>query len=175
MSNRNKVAVVIFGLFAAILSACATTPETPFSEHAFAPFVGDGPASLEGEAFVKTENGENRNCGGETILLAPYLPYDIGVINGFYFVNIDTALKNAGPAARYWRESSCDSQGRFEFTNVPVGTWIVITTVRWGNARHQESTMLAKMITLRPTKNKISLTMKDRGHDSTRPWGFDLK
>lgn len=149
--------------------------DTAFAKTEFAPYRGDGPASLEGEAFVKTENGENRNCGGETILLAPYLSYDINVINGFTFVDIDTALQKAGPAAPYWRESSCDSQGRFEFTNVPVGTWIVITTVRWGNTWHQERTLLAKKITLRPTKNRISLTMKDRGNDSTRPWGFDLK
>lgn len=150
--------------------------EASFHDVDFAPYRGEGPSSLEGEAFVKTENGEVRNCSGEAVFLAPYTPFDIDVITAFLF-HIDLALKKAGQAAPYWRESSCDSQGKFEFTDVPIGTWIVITAVRWGNSGRviggqAEGGQLAKKITLRPGKNKVSLNMKNLKHPM---FGFDLK
>lgn len=139
--------------------------ESPFSDVDFAPYRGDGPASLDGEAFVKTENGEVRNCSGESVFLAPGTPFDFNVIKAFFF-NFDLAMKEAGKAAPYWRESLCDSQGKFAFTDVPVGTWIVVTVVRWGNSGRviggrSEGGQLAQKITLRPGKNRAVMTMKN--------------
>ncbi|WP_310452255.1 nuclear transport factor 2 family protein [Sulfuritalea sp.] len=150
--------------------------EASFSVVDFAPYRGDGPASLEGEAFVKTENGEVRNCSGDAVFLAPYTPFDVEVITAFLF-HIDLALKKAGQAAPYWRESSCDSQGKFEFTNVPTGTWIAITAVRWGNSGRviggrAEGGQLAKKIILHPGKNRIVMNMKNLKDPI---FGFDLK
>ncbi len=150
--------------------------ESAYSDVDFAPYRGDGPAQLEGEAFVKTENGEVRNCSGESVFLAPNTSFDINVITAFLF-DIDLAMEKAGKSAPYWRESSCDSQGKFEFTDVPAGTWIAITIVRWGNAGrviggHNEGGQLAKKITLRPGKNRIVMNMKNLKDPIL---GFDLK
>ena len=144
--------------------------EAQFSEVDFSPYRGDGPASLDGEAFVKTENGEVRNCSGESVFLAPGTPFDVNVITAFFF-NFDLAMKEAGKAAPYWRVSVCDSQGKFVFTDVPVGTWIVVTAVRWGSQGrfsggvlirgHSEGGQLAQKITLRPGKNRAVMTMKN--------------
>ena len=177
-----KCAIMVFSIVL-FLSGCVPTQttqtenaETSFSDADFAPYRGNGPASLEGEAFVKTENGEVRNCSGESVFLAPDTPFDINVITAFYF-HVDLAMKKAGEAAPYWRESSCDSQGKFEFTDVPTGTWIAITAVRWGNSGRviggqNEGGQLAKKITLRPGKNRIVMNMKNLKHPM---FGFDLK
>lgn len=172
MRNLNLFAVIAMAL-AFALPACA---ETSFSDEDFAAYRGDGSASLEGEAFVKTENGEVRNCSGESVFLAPYTPFDMDVITAFFF-HIDLALKKAGPAAPYWRESSCDSQGKFTFEDIPEGTWIAITIVRWGNSGrviggHSEGGQLAKKIDLRSGKNRIVMNMKNIKHPI---FGFDLK
>lgn len=150
--------------------------ESSFSDADFALYRGDGTASLEGEAFVKTEYGDVRNCGGEAVFLVPDTSFDINVIQSMLFtlkqVGTDYVLKKAGEAAPYWRESSCDSQGKFEFTNIPAGTWIVITVVQWGIGGRVEGGNLGKKITLRPGKNRISMNMKNRKHPI---FGFDLK
>lgn len=150
--------------------------DSSFSEADFAPYRGDGKSSLEGEAFVKTENGEVRNCSGESVFLAPDTPFDINVITAFLF-HVDLAMKKAGEAAPYWRESSCDSQGKFTFEDIPAGKWIVITVVRWGNSGRviggqSEGGQLAKKIDLRSGKNRIVMNMKNLKHPV---FGFDLK
>lgn len=172
MRNLNWLAATAL----AIAFVCPAYAETPFSDEDFAAFRGDGQATLEGEAFVKTENGEVRNCSGETVFLAPDTPFDFEVITAFLF-HLDLALKRAGPAAQYWRESSCDSQGKFNFDDVPVGNWIVITAVRWGNSGRviggtRQGGQLAKKISLRSGKNRIVMNMKNFRDPI---FGFDLK
>ena len=167
MRSLNLLAVIAMAL-AFALPAYA---DTPFSDEDFAVFRGDGKASVEGEAFVKTENGEVRNCSGESVFLAPYTPFDMDVITAFFF-DIDLALKKAGPAAPYWRESSCDAQGKFIFEDIPVGTWIAITIVRWGNSTRTVGGQLAKKIDIRSGKNRIVMNMKNLKHPVL---GFGLK
>ncbi len=167
MRSLNLLAVIAM----ALAFAFPAYAETPFSDKDFAAYSGGGKASLEGEAFVKTENGEVRNCSGESVFLAPYTPFDMDVITAFFF-HIDLALKKAGPAAPYWRESSCDSQGKFTFEDIPAGTWIAITIVRWGNSSHTEDGQLAKKVDLRSGKNRIVMNMKNLKNPM---FGFDLK
>ena len=172
MRNLNMLAVI--GM--ALAFALPVYAKTPFSAKDFAAYTGEGKASVEGEAFVKTENGEVRNCSGESVFLAPYTPFDLAVINAFFF-HIDVALKKAGPAAPYWRESTCDEEGKFTFEYIPEGTWIAITIVRWGNSGRviggqSEGGQLGKKIDLRSGKNRIIMDMKNLRNPM---FGFDLK
>lgn len=133
----------------------------PFSVEDFASYAGDGPASLEGEAFTKTKGGQSRTCIGETVFLIPANKFDLTVINKFAFATL-SARNLAGPALPYWREATCDSQGKFAFTNVPTGTWIVYTEIKWETGDSFERVNSIKKAVLRAGPNRIIVGPQDR-------------
>lgn len=150
------------------LSGCAGVV-APFSASDFSAYVGEGPATLEGQAFLRTRGGELRYCAGESVLLAPGTQYDIDVITAFAFGR-NVALKRAGPAAQYWRESVCDAQGKFQFDGLPVGSWIVITDVRYWVAGSEQGGVMGKKVNLRAGRN--SVIMNEQALRSAAPFGI---
>lgn len=157
MRGRNVLAMTL----ALAMSACAGTPTVPFSDAEFAPYRGNGPASVEGQAFLRTEGGDVKTCVGESVLLAPGTEFDNSVVTKFGF-GLDNALYLAGEAAPYWRKSMCDPQGKFTFKGVPTGTWFVVTQVRWRPSLQaiQGGTLMQK-ISLRPGQNNVMMSMDD--------------
>lgn len=67
-------------------------------------------------------------------------------------------MKRAGPAAEYWKETVCDSQGKFSFEDLPLGTWVMITDVRYNvSGVGEQGGVMAKNVTIRGKKNKVIL------------------
>jgi hypothetical protein len=115
-------------------------------------------AASEGPAASKT-------CDGQPVILAPALAYDDYVLRNVGGDEFPLETR-AGPALPYWRKAICDSQGRFTFTDVPTGDWIVVTRVTFativgtrnrGNVRTQG---LGRKLTLRPGQNDVVLTTR---------------
>lgn len=144
MNSKLMVALVGVAFSATVIGAT----KVQFAAEDFAAYEVDGKASLDGEAFGKTEGGEVKTCAGEKVLLAPNTDYDVQVITGWQFLRTDRALQLAGPAAKYWKETDCDSQGKFTFDDLPAGKWIIITTVKFLN----QGGLVAKKVTT--TDNK---------------------
>ncbi len=171
--------------------------QSPFYETDFAAYAGDGPATLEGDAFLKMQSGNIKNCAGAQVLLAPATRYDLAVMGALLFSRLDTALKRAGPAAKYWRETQCDQQGKFLFENLPVGEWVVLTEATFevvdqnrvlGNltsgkglaggaaAINQASTvqqggLMGRKVTVKANRNKIVLTQENLKSESFSLFG----
>lgn len=171
--------------------------ESPFYEADFAAYAGDGTATLEGEAFLRMQSGNIKNCAGAQVLLAPATRYDLAVMGAFLFSRLDTALKRAGPAAKYWRETQCDQQGKFLFENLPVGEWVVLTEATFevvdqnrvlGNltsgrglaggvaAINQASTvqqggLMGRKVTVKANRNKVILTQENLKSESFSLFG----
>lgn len=103
--------------------------DVPINEADFAAYAKDGNAKLDGQAFLRLSNGGVKSCAGSEVLLAPATDYDLKVMNKFLFSRLDSALQYAGPAAKYWRESQCDVEGKFSFEDLPAGKWVVLTEV----------------------------------------------
>lgn len=163
------------------MSACATTPDVPFSNADFASYHGNGPARIEGQAFLKTQGGDVKTCAGEQVLLAPATAYDEAVVSRFAF-SLSVALMWAGPAAHHWRKSICDSRGNFNFSGVPRGEWFVITQVRWAvrstnidpgnlNKGEVQGGTLVHKVTLHPGANSVILSMDDLQTSMTQIFG----
>lgn len=161
--RRSWIFVLVLGL-----SGCGGVV-TPFSNNDFSAYVGEGPATLEGQAFLRTRGGDLRYCAGESVLLAPATQYDIDVITAFAFGR-DVALKRAGPAAQYWRESVCDAQGKFQFDGLSTGTWIVITDVRYWVAGSEQGGVMGKKVNLRAGRNRV--IMNEQTLRSAAPFGI---
>jgi hypothetical protein len=150
---------VLSGVIAFAASACAV----PFSDADFAPYRGDGAAILEGQAYVElagTVLPNLRTCFGEPVFLAPATGFDRFVITTAVDGHpVDDA---AGPAAPYWRKATCDSQGRFTFSDVPSGDWYAVTQVTWSvRSEPYQVSKLVRRVTLRPGQNVV--VMSSRG------------
>jgi hypothetical protein len=162
----------------------ASAMHVPFVVSELAPWAGSGPASLHGQAFLKTAGGDVRTCAGERVLLLPANPY------------VDELLdkSNAGISAPpdqqlmpYIRSTICDAQGNFSFAQLPAQRWYVLTQVTW-QVPHLDATLgyrpgpltshlfgtsaapdmdrqggeLQQGVTLSPSDNQTILTYRDQ-------------
>ena len=163
LHHISRVAVhcaAVLSMFPALgVASCAPK----FAETDYTPYRGEGAAMLEGQAYVELRMGRYgdinfRPCVGAPVFLAPATAF-----NAYSLSNVGGSALDAraGRAAPYWRKSICDSQGRFTFSGVPAGNWIVATRVALGTSvptrnRGQISTeMLAQNVTLRPGQNAV--------------------
>lgn len=166
--------------------------DVPFSDADFAAYGGGGTATLEGEAFLRMQSGNIKNCAGAQVLLAPATDYDLAVMGAFLFSRLDTALGRAGPAAKYWRKTQCDQQGKFSFENLPVGEWVVLTEATFevvdqsrvlGNLTSgrglaggvteinrastvQQGGLMGRKVTVKANRNKVILTQENLKSES---------
>ncbi|MDD9909819.1 MAG: hypothetical protein OXR62_09020 [Ahrensia sp.] len=61
------------------------------------------------------------------------------------------------------RQSKCDAQGNFEFTDLPAGEWVVVGIVRWVVSDIPQGSTLGTKITLSSGQQaKVLLSDTDR-------------
>ena len=113
---------------------CVFTPTTRtvmFNEDEFRPYAEKGTAIITGDAFLKTRGGEIRKGAGNTIYLMPVTAY-----TGEWIAHISmySYLQIAPPDPQYFKyekTTTADSDGRFEFTDLPAGQYYVATKIVW--------------------------------------------
>lgn len=110
-------------------------------------FAGDtGSATIEGQAFLKTQGGEVKvaagnevqlipMCAGSTLWLAKQIKY-------LKAVQLDTTVKGAT------RTTTADGDGRFRFTQIPPGDYYAVSSVWWRvpGKYQQEGSYIAKQV-----------------------------
>lgn len=164
-------------LFALVLGACVTQHSVPFSDAEFARYAAGGPAILQGSALGRTAGGDIKTCGALPVYLAPATPYTREAVGHLY--TLDAATLAAGPSKRYWQETACDAQGKFEFRNVAPGPWFVLTSIEYERLSaprtaadmrglgagiaptEREGGLVMKEVNLRPGANSVILTQND--------------
>ncbi len=98
---------------------------TPFDEAAFAPYGRRGNASISGEAFVRLPDGGVVLAAAAEVVLVPDTAYTRELLeparSGRY-----GGVDNLDPRYfRYRRTVLADANGRFRFSPVPAGSYIV--------------------------------------------------
>lgn len=99
-----------------------------FREADFAWTKGSGTAVVRGEAFLKTAGGDVKTCAGNQLYL---------IADNAYSQESAAALAARRKPERdpryltYRRQTLCDSQGRFEFKDLPAGPWSIVAEVSW--------------------------------------------
>jgi hypothetical protein len=127
----------------------ATAPQSytlteAFREADFAHYVGAGPASLHGQAFLKTVGGDVKTCAGNKVFLMPATPYNTEIIA--HASGLTPLANRDANADRFTKSSMCDAEGRFTFDKVPATRWFVVTDVTWG-VPTQVETMFGPIVT----------------------------
>ena len=103
-----------------------------------------GQATVSGSGFLRTVGGDVKSCAGYTVSLVPHSAYSQERMTIIYG-NADAGFSRVHPNGQlsrkppdphpdylaYVRESVCDVNGKFEFTDVPSSTWYATTTVAW--------------------------------------------
>lgn len=124
------------------------------------PYMGKGTSTLQGQAFMRQKGGGVVTCAGNIVYLAPSTPYYWqkkleAMANNNYV--IDGKFKTAV------REATCDAQGSFTFSDLPLGStlgWDLITKVEWDVAgKAQGGVLLESYINLKESAvTKIIVT-----------------
>jgi hypothetical protein len=110
-----------------VLTDAAAMP--PFAVADFAPWSGSGPATLHGQAFLKTVGGDVKTCAGSRVVLLPATPYvDALLAKGKAAISVQADPR----LASYARTTICDAQGNFSLAGLPAQRWYVLTSVTWG-------------------------------------------
>lgn len=139
---RNAITVAVL---AVSLAGCASmqpvTLTTQFdpAEVAWASLPGTG--SVTGQAFFQTAGGEPRTCAGQVVELVPdstFLRERLAAIYGNttkgFRPLISGKRKFADNPPAYQaaaRQSPCDAQGNFAFTDLPAGRYYVVAGIGW--------------------------------------------
>lgn len=119
----------------AALSACVASEremQLRYSAADHAAWLAKGTAEIKGEGFIRRPNGFLARCSGGVVQLAPASPYFrewLAIRRGGGQVSNAAARLEEHRAAL--RQTQCDQQGRFAFSDLPAGKWIVITRISY--------------------------------------------
>ena len=103
-----------------------------YSEHE--PYAKRGENGVSGQAFLRQQGENVVTCAGSRVLLLPATSYFREM---FWHLIIDGSEPEP-PETPYpslksmIRRTQCDAQGNFSFSEIPDGTWFILTQV---NAR----------------------------------------
>lgn len=98
----------------------------------YAPYQGEGTATINGQAFLTTRGGDVKLGAGNPVTLDPATAYakewyeKIGTAESRF---AESPHDTVFLAAR--RTTTVDAQGKFKFTNLPAGTYIMRSVVSW--------------------------------------------
>ena len=100
-----------------------------YSEHE--PYAKSGKNELSGQAFITRQGDGIVTCAGNRVLLMPATSY----FREMFWHMIVARSEPNPPETPYpslknmIRRTECDAQGHFSFSEVPDGTWFVLTQV----------------------------------------------
>jgi hypothetical protein len=103
-----------------------------YSEHE--PYAKPGENGISGQAFVRQQEDSVVTCAGSRVLLVPATSY----FREMFWHMIIAGSEPEPPETPYpslksmIRKTQCDAQGNFSFSEIPDGTWFILTEV---NAR----------------------------------------
>lgn len=123
-------------VLAVVLMGCST-PRPPvvmpeFHQAEYDALSKTGSGGVKGQAFMKTKGGEFKKAGGERVTLRPKTEYTRKLALLPTSLYKRTVIGAVSPTIyEYDRTTTADSDGRFEFTEVPDGNYYVTTNVSW--------------------------------------------
>ncbi len=160
------------GLLAAAglaLGACAVEKKLPFDAAAHAGAQVKGTARIDGEGFLRRNNGALARCSGEMVYLLPDTAYFrewIDIYRAGHLLE-DAGARSAEHGAAV-RRTQCTMRGGFIFEDLPAGKWLVLTRITYDAEANfaflsrQDHTFLAEVETRAGVTTPVILSNPNR-------------
>lgn len=152
----------------AALAACASPTVPPISEgetpvrfdpEEVAYFYETGPASIEGQAVMRREDGELQPCVGD-VTLGPggafseqHMQETWGSTESAnHNINAHEAIIVTPELEAYFevrRQTTCDAEGRFRFEGLADGDYFVTTSIMWWDGEFLQGGHLMQRVRIR--------------------------
>jgi hypothetical protein len=162
---KSGVLAIVLILVTIVLGGCVTQQRQPvqmqteFDYDMHKSYIGSGPNTIMGQGFLRQKGGGVVTCAGSQVLLMPATPYFREAI-GHIRNGKKPQAKAIDPA--YARQAQCDAQGNFVFSEIPNGTWFVVTEVKWSVGYSRQGGSLLQEVTVSGGKTtQVLLSEKD--------------
>jgi len=144
----------------------------------YAPFVGDSSLELRGQAFLTTRAGEVKLAAGQLVTLDPVTTYSRRWFRG---LGVDLARFAVPPPdprfANARRTRNADTEGKFHFTRLRPGAYLVRSSVIWLAAAPdsgQEGGVVAAVVTVREGNDESVILSRPYPADSAAVFGIEI-
>lgn len=142
-------------LLSACIAGCAETPpveiQTRFVGSEHDQYRQQGTGVIAGQGFLKQNGGGVVTCAGNQVVMFPATPFFEEIYDNMV-AGRRVATEQMGKVDPIYRsiikQTQCDAQGNFTFTELPSGSWFVITEVRWIVDGYRQGGSLARKISL---------------------------
>lgn len=131
MLFKFSLLVLLIGILSGCVAPRPAAPRlVPLNTEEYARYRGTGTAVIYGEAFLRTRGGNVKKGTGSKVFMNPVTTYSTEwferqVIGGQL---LEAADERARP---YLRETIADSDGRFEFIDLPAGDYYLVSPIFW--------------------------------------------
>lgn len=128
-----------------LISGCASQERvrilSPFDKMATAALLAPGKNTIAGSGLIRQKGGGVVTCAGLKVLLIPTTNYSVERIRAIFkdSTHANLPLYRREPSfdpdpieyAQLTKESTCDAQGNFEFSNLSDGQFFLISKIYW--------------------------------------------
>jgi hypothetical protein len=140
-----RVLAVVLGFLLAYAGCSARKPvqesappfvkmQTKFDYSEHEPYAKSGENGISGQAFLSQQGGSVVTCAGNRVLLLPATAYFREMFWHMIVARSEPEpLSNPYPSLKGMiRRAQCDADGNFSFSEIPDGTWFILTQVNAG-------------------------------------------
>lgn len=130
------------------IAGCASVPPKVilplYDDAAYQPYTALGTATVSGASYLVTKGGDVKKGTSRIVLLIPRTPFLLARMDPYYIDSYSTfetigfggeKPENITKAWLYTKTAVSDIDGKFTFTKVPAGQYIVETQLVWQSLR----------------------------------------
>lgn len=162
MRKRLISGIMVFGLISGCAIRQPVQMQTRFDYASHKAYVQNGTGSVKGQGFLRQQGGGVVTCAGSQVYLMPSTPFFREAVNLLRAGKDPQIGQKLDPAYKVMlKQSQCDAQGNFLFTNLPSGGWFVMTEVKWSVGYNQQGGALLREISINNNETQVLLTDND--------------
>lgn len=133
-THKQPLPALTASMLIMLTSGCGTFSGSwslkPQDDATLANYLGKGSSAIQGQAYARLWGGTIVYAAGSTVMLVPYTQY-LGQYKGRLLdVPSDPFLK------QYVQSTQADAGGRFRFSGLRDGKYLVFTDIAWNQPYH---------------------------------------